>query len=157
MRDFEESMDIGRDAEKRFAATLTNPVFATKEEDINDHWDVMDSMGYRYDVKAMKKYRRSDNEETDRIHWVELRNVNGKMGWLYGKAYYIAFETRSWWIVVKREDLVKFIEGAIWGQEAKIERPKPYELYQRPDRQDLMTVIPTVDLLAIAERVDSKD
>jgi len=118
---FKESMEIGRDAEQRFAATLTNPVFATKEEDINDHWDVMDSMGYRYDVKAMKKY------------------------------------TRSWWIVVKREDLVKFIEGAIWGNEAKIERPKPYELYQRPERQDLMTVIPTVDLLAIAERVDCKE
>jgi len=154
---FEESMEIGRSAEQRFAATLTNPVFAAKDEDINDHWDVMDSMGYRYDVKAMKKYRREDDSATDRLHWVELRNVNGKLGWLYGKAYYIAFETRSWWIVVKREDLVKFIEGAIWGQEAKIERPKPYELYQRPERQDLMTVIPTVDLLAIAERVDSKE
>ena len=154
---FEQSMEVGRNAEQRFAATLTNPVFATKEEDMNDHWDVMDSMGYRYDVKAMKKYRREDGAATDRLHWVELRNVNGKLGWLYGKAYYIAFETRAWWIVVKREDLVKFIEGAIWGNEAKIERPKPYELYQRPERQDLMTVIPTVDLLAIAERVDCKE
>jgi len=51
----------------------------------------------------------------------------------------------------------KIIKSAIWGQEAKIERPKPYELYQRPERKDLMTVIPTVDLLAIAERVDSKE
>lgn len=157
MSRFEESMEIGRNAEQRFAATLTNPKFPTDEEDINEHWDVMDSMGYRYDVKAMKKYRREDAKATDRLHWVELRNVNGKLGWLYGKAYYIAFETRSWWIVVKREDLVKFVEGAIWGNGAKIERPKPYELYQRPERQDLMTVIPTVDLLAIAERVDSKE
>ena len=60
MSRFEQSMEIGRDAEKRFSATLTNPVFATKKEDINDHWDVMDSKGFRYDVKAMKKYRRSD-------------------------------------------------------------------------------------------------
>jgi len=153
---FEESMEIGRNAEQRFAATLTNPKFPTDEEDINEHWDVMDSMGYRYDVKAMKKYRREDPEPTDRLHWVELRNVNGKLGWLYGKAYYIAFETRNWWIVVRREDLVKFIEGVLDGWEITTLKPMPYEIYQREGRQDLLTIIPTVDLLAIAERVDCK-
>jgi len=104
----------------------------------------------------MKKYRREDPEPTDRLHWVELRNVNGKLGWLYGKAYYIAFETRNWWIVVRREDLVKFIEGVLDGWEITTLKPMPYEIYQREGRQDLLTIIPTVDLLAIAERVDCK-
>lgn len=154
---WEESMADGRSVELRFSSTLTNPVFATKEEDIHEHWDLMDSMGYRYDVKAMKKYRRSDEKPTDRLHYVELRNVHGKAGWLYGKAYYIVFETRSWWIVVKREDLVQFIEGIVDGWEVTIPKPEPYQLYQREGRQDLMTVIPTVDLLALAERVDCKE
>lgn len=153
---FEESMEAGRDAESRFAATLTNPIFATKDQDIHEHWDLMDNMGYRYDVKAMKKYRRFDPEPTDRLHYVELRNVNGNAGWLYGKAYYIVFETRSWWIVVRREDLVQFVQGVIWGEDST-EKPEPYRLYQREGRKDMMTIIPTVDLLAIAERVDHKE
>lgn len=154
---WEESVAEGKNAELRFAATLTNPKFASKEEDMHEHWDLMDLMGYRYDVKGMKKYRRSDEKPTDRLHYVELRNVNGKHGWLYGKAYYIVFETRSWWIVVKREDLVQFIEGILDGWEPTTLKPEPYELYQREGRQDLMTIIPTVDLLAIAERVDHKE
>jgi len=152
---WEESVAEGKNTELRFAATLTNPKFASKEEDMHEHWDLMDSSGYRYDVKGMKKYRRSDSKPTDRLHYVELRNVNGNAGWLYGKAYYIVFETRSWWIVVKREDLVQFVEGVIIGSDPS-EKPEPYKLYQREGRQDLLTILPTVDLLAVAERIDNK-
>ena len=149
---WESYVEEGKTLEQKFALLLDNPVFATKEQDMHEHWDVMDEMGVKYDVKGMKKYRRSDDKPTDRLHWVELRNVNGKYGWLYGDADVIAFETRKWWLLVDCEDLVQFVEGILIGSDP-CEKPEPYRLYQREGRQDLLTILPTVDLLSIASQV----
>lgn len=151
------SWATGKAAEQKFAKFIPNPVFATDEQDINEHWDVATPSGIKYDVKSMKRYRRSDPSPTDRLHYVELRNVHGKAGWLYGKADYIVFETRSWWILVNRAKLVEFIEGVIWEGEELTEKPEPYKLYRREGRQDLMTVIPTVDLLSLADDVKKRN
>jgi hypothetical protein len=153
---WDEYVEQGKSVEAKFASVLSGAVFATKEQDMHEHWDVMDNMGVKYDVKGMKKYRRSNDKPTDRLHWIELRNVNGKNGWLYGNADIIAFETRKWWILVEREDLVQFVEGIVWGEETT-EKPEPYKLYQREGRQDLLTILPTVDLLSIASQVLVKE
>ena len=153
---WDEYVEHGKSVEAQFAALLNDPVMATKEQDIHEHWDVMDVMGLKYDVKGMKKYRRSDDNPTDRLHWIELRNVNGKSGWLYGNADIIAFETRKWWLLVDREDLVQFVEGILDGWEVTTLKPVPYEIYQREGRNDLLTILPTVDLLSIATKVLEK-
>ncbi len=146
---------VGQRAEQRFAQLLIKPEFSTPEQDMTEHWDVMDVNGRRYDVKAMKKWKRADPEPTDRMHYVELRNVNGELGWLYGEADYIAFETRQYWLVVNRRFLMAFIEGATEKNE-RSDKPTVYKLYQRNGRKDLMTVVPTVDLLAISEEIIKK-
>jgi hypothetical protein len=150
----ETCYEVGQTAEQRFAELLNNPTFSTPEEDMEQHWDV-ESEGKRYDVKAMKKWKRSDPEPTDRMHYVELRNVHGELGWLYGEADYIVFETRAYWIVVKRRTLMPFIEGIVENSEQSL-KPTVYRLYQRTGRKDLMTVVPTVDLLAISEATIKK-
>ena len=70
---------------------------ATEYEDIYGHWDLevtdSDSFIGKVDVKALKKRRRSDPSVDDSIHGVELQNVNGDAGWLFGLADNIAFET----------------------------------------------------------------
>ena len=146
--------EVGQRAEQRFAQLLNNPTFSTPEQDMKEHWDV-ESDGKRYDVKAMKKWKRADPEPTDRMHYVELRNVHGELGWLYGEADYIVFETRRYWIVVKRRTLMPFIEGITENSEQSL-KPTVYRLYQRTGRKDLMTVVPTVDLLAISEATIKK-
>lgn len=150
---WDDYVERGKTVEQQFSSILSGAVFATREQDIHEHWDVMDEMGVKYDVKGMKKYRRSDDKPTDRLHWIELRNVNGKNGWLYGDADVIAFETRKWWLLVDREDLVQFVEGILDGWEVTTLKPMPYEIYQREGRQDLLTILPTVDLLSIASQV----
>jgi hypothetical protein len=150
----ETCYEVGKSAEQRFAELLNNPRFSTPEEDMEQHWDV-ESEGKRYDVKAMKKWKRADPEPTDRMHYVELRNVHGELGWLYGEADYIVFETRAYWIVVKRRTLMPFIEGIVENSEQSL-KPTVYRLYQRTGRKDLMTVVPTVDLLAISEATIKK-
>ena len=151
----ETCFEVGQRAEQRFAQLLQNPQFSTPEEDMEAHWDVMDANGKRYDVKAMKKWRREDPEPTDRMHYVELRNVHGELGWLYGEADYIAFETRKYWLVVNRKFLMAFVEGAT-QKNLRSQKPEVYKLYQRDGRKDLMTVVPTVDLLAISETTIKK-
>jgi hypothetical protein len=146
--------DTGRKAEYCFARHLDSPRFSTPQEDIEEHWDVV-SNNLKYDVKAMKKWNRADPEPTDRMHYIELRNVNGDLGWLYGEADYIVFETRAHWIVVKRRTLMPFIEGLTENSEQSL-KPAVYRLYQRNGRKDLMTVVPTVDLLAISEEIIKK-
>lgn len=150
----ESCYEVGQRAEQRFAELLNNPRFSTPEEDMAQHWDV-ESNGKRYDVKAMKKWKRSNAEHTDRMHYVELRNVHGELGWLYGEADYIVFETRRYWLVVNRRLLMAFIEGATEKNERSSE-PAVYKLYQRTGRKDEMTVVPTVDLLAISEATIKK-
>lgn len=145
----------GRRAEHEFARCLESPRLATDQQDMEEHWDVMSGGGTKFDVKAMKKWRRDDPEPTDRMHFVELRNVHGELGWLYGEADYIVFETRAYWIVVKRSRLVYFIEGITENSEQTL-KPTVYKLYQRNGRKDLMTVVPTVDLLAISEETIKK-
>jgi hypothetical protein len=147
--------EVGQNAEQRFAQHISGPVLATKEQDIHEHWDVKSIAGTKYDVKAMKKWNRADPEPTDRMHYIELRNVNGDLGWLYGEADYIVFETRAHWIVVKRRTLMPFIEGLTENSEQSL-KPAVYRLYQRNGRKDLMTVVPTVDLLAISEEIIKK-
>jgi hypothetical protein len=151
----ETCLEVGQNAEQRFAQHIERPLFATKEEDIHEHWDVKSIAGTKYDVKAMKKWKRSDPEPTNRIHYVELRNVRGELGWLYGQADYIAFETRAHWIVVPRKKLVYFVEGVTENNERSA-KPAVYKLYQREGRKDLMTVIPSMDLLAISEVIINK-
>jgi hypothetical protein len=48
-----------------------------------------------------------------------------------------------------------FIEGATEKKE-RSDEPAVYKLYQRTGRQDEMTVVPTVDLLAISEEIIKK-
>ena len=146
--------DVGQKAEQRFAQLLNNPTFSTPEQDMEEHWDV-ESDGKRYDVKAMKKWKRENPEPTDRMHYVELRNVHGELGWLYGEADYIVFETRRYWIVVNRRSLMPHIEG-LTENAKRTTKPSVYNFYQREGRQDLMTVVPTVDLLAISEATIKK-
>jgi hypothetical protein len=147
--------EIGESAEQRFAQLLNKPVFSTPKQDMLEHWDVEDDRGMRYDVKAIKRLRRHDEEFTDQTHYIEFRNVRGKMGWLYGLADYIVFETRRYWIVVKRRSLMGLAEGLTEKNE-RSEKPEVYKLYQRKGKKDLMTVVPTVDLLAISESTIKK-
>jgi hypothetical protein len=152
---YTKSAGRGQSAEKRFMEALGGGKIAPRTEDIFCHWDIEDENGIRYDVKAMKRLRRQDPEPDDSIHYVELRNVNGELGWLYGEADYIVFETRRYWIVVNRRTLMPFIEQATENSEQSL-KPTVYRLYQRNGRKDLMTVVPTVDLLAISETTIKK-
>ena len=114
---------------------------ATKNENIYSHIDLFARFGI--DVKTIKS---QDEHGNSTYHWVELKNVQGKKGWLYGDHAFIAFETKMFWLIVPTLELQEFIkENTIKSKRYKV----PYHLYTREGRDDLMVMVPTVDLCSM--------
>ena len=133
--------------------------FSTRNQDMKEHWDVKLVTKLKtllFDVKAMKKINREDNEPNENIHYIELKNVQGKPGWLYGKADCFAFEMKDQYIVVDKEPLQEFITNKCKDKITCI-RPELYKLYRRDGRKDLMVLVETSELIKITRRIVLKD
>lgn len=144
---------IGKLKEEEFAKLFTSVTPSTESEDMYEHWDL--KIDAKIDVKSLKKQSREDITHSENFHWVELKNVRGKLSWLYGDADYFAFETNDYWIIVDKMELQKFIGDKCKGKE--IEGSKnPYTLYQRTGRQDVIVKVKTLDLFYIATKIIKK-
>lgn len=142
--------------EDKFAAVikqLGEVAPSTTEQDINEHWDV--KLDIKFDVKAVKKVNRSDGETDETIHWVELINVRGNRGWLYGEADYFAFELDEYWVIINKQILQTFIAKKCAKKE-KSDTPALYKIYNRRDRLDAITLVKTIDLMYLAEQIIEK-
>ena len=131
---------------------------STKDEDIKQHidfwWDSPRKGWIGIDVKGVNKSKRSDKTFDDSIHWLELQNVQGKDGWLKGKAEYIAFKTSTKIIFVKRDRLLSFALESIKGKEVVYDTPNEcYVPYKRKKwgRDDLALKALNSDLEKLAD------
>ena len=94
------------------------------------------------DIKARKKTRRSDDNAQDDWIWIEFQNVRGNTGWLYGEADCIAFETQDNFVIVKKDSLIEYVEGAVdMGKSVKYSGEAKYKTYRRAGRNDLLTMV----------------
>ncbi|MGA1702645.1 MAG: hypothetical protein ACO393_04085 [Methylophilaceae bacterium] len=143
-------LSIGKRKEVEFAKFFEKVQEATKEQDIKEHWD----FNVRYDVKMIKRKKRNEGFD-ENIHWVELRNVNGDKGWLYGEADYFSFEVLDYWIVVSKNNLTKFISEKCASKKWS-NKPELYKLYQRNGRKDIITMVKTIDLMYICSEILKK-
>ena len=118
---------------------------AKRRDNIQKHIDkyVADDVGvWSVDIKARKKTRRSDDNAQDDWIWIEFQNVRGNTGWLYGEADYIAFETQDNFVIVKKDSLIKYVEGAVdMGKSVKYSGEAKYKTYRRAGRNDLLTMV----------------
>lgn len=131
---------------------------ASEKEDMFDHidfwWNSPRKGKIGIDVKGIKKNKRTDEKYDDSMHWLELQNVNGGEGWLFGKAEYIAFRTMARIIFVKRDKLLSFALKAIKGKDVVYNTPKEFYVpYKRKKwgRDDLSFKVPTSDLVELAD------
>lgn len=127
-----------------------------RKEDIFDHidfwWDSPKKGRIGIDVKGMKKNKRNDKEVDDTINWIELMNVRGNPGWVYGKSEYIAFRTKTQIIFVKTKKLQEFAIEKTKGKELVGTNPKDFYVpYRRYQRLDIIFKCPTKDLIEIAD------
>lgn len=146
---YKNEKKVGDSAERKFVRICRSKGHdvkkAKKFEDIDKHWDyevTNNKTGEKFlvDVKALKKISRSDSNSSSNKTWVEFQNVNGKSGWLKGKADFIAFEQDDHFLLVKRSDLYKWAKNKIEkdsrGKYVFANNPRDalYRLYRRQNR-----------------------
>lgn len=148
-----DRLKVGRIKETNFKKLFSNTTWATKDEDIHDHWDF--KVNFKVDVKGLKKLRRSDQETNENIHWIELINVLGVKGWLYGDADFFAFETNKYWVVVEKCKLQDWVAKNVSKQ--LVSTPTLYKLYNRKTSKDIITLVSTHDLYFLSEVVLQKE
>ena len=105
-----------------------------------DYWLAINEEGkWGVDVKG--------NNLPDEI-WVELQNVGGNPGWLKGEAAIIAFDMpeEGGFSVVSRVDLLEYVNQNVSAEVVKDKRNAYKNLYQRRDRQDLITILHLRDI-----------
>ncbi len=80
--------------------------------------------------------------------WVELKNVKGHPGWVFGEATYIAFDMPEvgGFVVVEREELKDYCRDNI-NYDGLVSKAEAYKrCYSRKDRDDLITMLVLKDL-----------
>lgn len=121
---------------------------ATRKQDIEEHWDVsvhFDGEPVLVDVKGMKKVWRYDPTPNENYHYIEILNVQGKPGWLYGSAGFIAFETENYWLLVDTDKLRDMVSKLV--KKEQVDKPTLYKIYRREGRLDVMTLVKTMDII----------
>lgn len=123
---------------------------STKKQDIEEHWDVQlikNAKAMYVDVKGQKKV----NE--DGFTWIELQNVNGDIGWLYGsKLNAIVFEKKDRFDFVDVHKLRELMEIKIKNKNELIFiKPEnvsemSYKNYMRAGRKDIVVLTPIKDI-----------
>jgi hypothetical protein len=139
---------------------------ANYTQQVEEHWD--DSVdGVLVDWKSPTDFPRG-NPRPDKIRaeWQAVCHgkydeVKNNIGWVRGKAVWLAFaDTDSdMWIWVKRSELESLVAAKVdWTvfTYSKAQLPD-YKAYRRDMRDDLICLIPKVDILALPSTKISLD
>lgn len=138
----ERSFKVGMDAESSFVdAALScgyRVIKGSNEDDISHTDFIIKSKGreWRVDVKSHHSVRGDES-----LVWVELKNVIGNAGWLFGSADIIAFETRDSFMLIERAKLAELVRRNVIKREMG-ESVKPWFTHSRKNRNDLLTIVP---------------
>jgi len=123
---------------------------ANKDANVYKHVDLYLTQNHNVtsvDVKARKKLSRRDDKYNDDFTWIEFKNVRGNDGWLYGKADKIVFEREKDFVLVNRDMLQRFCEQKVSEVFVSTSKEALYKKYQRPNREDVITLIKLDDVL----------
>lgn len=126
----------GKKVEEAFRQTMGG-YYSTSTQDVKEHWDIGTAFG-KVDVKGLKAIKRYQPVQ-DEFIWVEMKNVRGNKGWLYGKADFFAFQTFTGWLICPKNALQKLVEDVVVHENCY---PPVCCTYQRKGREDLLTLIP---------------
>lgn len=139
---------MGTAAEQRFFDICRSRDYtirpATSYENRVNHFD-FEVQGYAVEVKSMKAPRRGMAPDPNMIY-VELKNVSGGSGWVYGNADFIAFEQYNGFLMVDRNKLVQLVQSMQSMCRKSNVSGVYHTLYSRANRDDLVIVLHVKDL-----------
>jgi hypothetical protein len=133
---------------------------STREENMHKHIDMFlegvdegskDSREVSVDIKARKRVSRRDKKFNDDWIWIEIKNVQGRNGWIHGDANFIAFERDKDFVVASRKSIVELIESKVRFDLGFVDRAHQakYQIYQRKGRRDQITQVKMSDIIKL--------
>ena len=142
---FEKNIEEGRESDNKFAQLAKMRGFivepATGIEQI-DHIDFhLTSEEEEGKMTAMVDVKSRSNNNDEWL-WSEFKNVSGKEGWIHGIADFIAFETRSSFVVCYRKELCDWcLDHVELKNTVTSEDEAEYIAYSRKGKQDLIAKV----------------
>ena len=157
---YKKSITEGLQAEQRFKKLAEVRGYKVREATKAEQFDHIDFhltckiFIHTVYVNARKRLNRRNIDFEDDWVWIELKNVRGKDGWLYGASDFIAFEAEDSFIVSFRKELLGFCETKIDTQtRVHISSRAKYVCYSRRGRQDLISLIKMEDIRKLPNSV----
>ena len=96
-------------------------------------------------------------KKSDEVNWIELKNVLGKPGWLYGKSVYFVFIIGEKAVYVSKKDLINLVNKNIIKNKIVHENPLEfYTQYQRKGRKDIIIKVPNKETRNISNMMESR-
>ena len=123
---------------------------SSDKEDRFKHIDFHIGNGWSVDVKQHKRIHASDKEVSNTHTWIELKNINGNLGWIDGYATHIAYSFTTHYKLFNRAQLRDYIFSKVDIHDYKVktmEHPTPYQVYNRSRFQDRVVLVPIQDLI----------
>jgi len=148
----------GHSAEELFCLMAESKGYVTnkssREDNMHKHIDYTlegKDKTVSVDIKARKRTSRRDKKFNDEWIWLELKNVQGRKGWLYGEADFIVFETEKTFILAPRKSLITLVNSKVRFDLSFVERAfqAKYRIYQRAKRRDQITQVKMEDVLGV--------
>lgn len=148
----------GHSAEDLFCTMASNRGYITekssREDNMHKHIDYTlegKNKKVTVDIKARKRTSRRDKKFNDEWVWIEIKNVQGKKGWLYGEADFIVFETEDSFVLAPRKSLISLVNSEVRFDLSLVDRAfqAKYRIYQRAKRRDQITQVKMKDILDI--------
>ena len=139
------SIREGTVAEKEFIKLRGNNFVrhATRDEDIFEHWDVLDKEFGKVDVKAAKRFERRG--PVDYTIWWELRTVKRPPNWKPTKGWgvpngidrFVAVRAKEAFYLLDPSDIISDLRKRCTDY-----FKGEFGLLTRPGRDDLVTILP---------------
>lgn len=153
------SYESGKNAELKFMEMMENEKIqfrpSNKFENCHLHFDfIIEYPKNKYlkiEVKAMKAKQRG-MKPNQKVIYIELKNVNGKNGWIFGKSDYIAFEQKETFLFVSRLEIIALIKKLKNDLPESSQSGQIHTLYTRKNRNDLVAVLHVNDLVEIEDK-----
>jgi len=106
-------------------------------------------------TKVLSNHKSSTEKEDITEHWDMSTNIKFDVkGLKKTKRSDFVFETIDYWIIVDKNDLQEFIKNKIekdWVYSAAL-----YKLYRRKGREDVITLVKTIDLMYLSSSIITK-
>lgn len=154
-----DSLLRGKAFEEQMLNSFRDIIKTSFSDDVFEKKDFKQVVSFQ--AKSLGSILREYEHSSEHYKWVEMMNVNGDGGSIISEVDYLVFELQAYYLIVPRENLFKFcksrmdatnrlkrdnIKELLEGTSHDL-RSLCYRPYTRRERNDVLLLVPTIDIV----------